>query len=155
MHVFISILRLPWENNAIFTSTLVLPHWQNQFWNRRPIMYLVSPTGEEKEKQSKKRRKKKNKQCWIMCLVINIHLYSLTNKTNSELEGQSCTWFHQLVRRNRNKAWRGRRRRINSAKAILLKPEASVEVIQGLRQQIPYMWDDPPGSPSTSVVSLN
>ena len=26
-------------------------------------MYLVSPTGEEKEKQSRKRRKKKNKQC--------------------------------------------------------------------------------------------
>ena len=26
-------------------------------------MYLVSPTGEEKEKQSMKRRKKKNKQC--------------------------------------------------------------------------------------------
>ena len=26
-------------------------------------MYLVSPTGEEKEKQSMKRKKKKNKQC--------------------------------------------------------------------------------------------
>ena len=26
-------------------------------------MYLVSPTGEEKEKQRMKRRKKKNKQC--------------------------------------------------------------------------------------------
>ena len=47
----------------LFTSTLVLPHWQNQFWNRRPIMYLVSPTGEEKEKQSMKRKKKKNKKC--------------------------------------------------------------------------------------------
>ena len=47
-------------------------------------MYLVSPTGEEKEKQSMKRKKKKNKQC-------------------------------------------------------LLKPEASVEAIQGLRQRLPYM----------------
>ena len=46
-------------------------------------MYLVSPTGEEKEKQSMTRKKKK---------------------------------------------------KINSAKAILLKPEASVEAIQGLRQ---------------------
>ena len=26
-------------------------------------MYLVSPTGQEKEKQSMKRKKKKNKQC--------------------------------------------------------------------------------------------
>ena len=26
-------------------------------------MYLVSPTGEEKEKQSMKRKKNKNKQC--------------------------------------------------------------------------------------------
>ena len=26
-------------------------------------MYLVSPTGEEKEKHSMKRKKKKNKQC--------------------------------------------------------------------------------------------
>ena len=26
-------------------------------------MYLVSPTGEEKENQSMKRRRKKNKQC--------------------------------------------------------------------------------------------
>ena len=26
-------------------------------------MYLVSPTGEENEKQSMKRKKKKNKQC--------------------------------------------------------------------------------------------
>ena len=69
----------------LFTSTLVLPHWQNQFWIRRSIIYLVSPTGEEKEKQS----------------------------------------------------WRGRRRRINSAKAILLKPEASVEAIQGIRQRLP------------------
>ena len=67
-------------------------------------MYLVSPTGEEKEKQSMTRKKKK---------------------------------------------------KINSAKAILLKPEASVEAIQGLRQWLPYMWDDPPGSPSTSAVSLN
>ena len=50
-------------------------------------MYLVSPTGEEKEKHSMKRKKKKNK----------------------------------------------------SAKAILLKPEASVEAIQGLRQRLPYM----------------
>ena len=49
-------------------------------------MYLVSPTGEEKEKQSMK-RKKKNKQ----------------------------------------------------AKVILLKLEASVVAIQGLRKRLPYM----------------
>ena len=66
-------------------------------------MYLVSPTGEEKEKQSMKRRKKKNKQC----------------------------------------------------QGDLAEAEASVEAIQGLRQRLPYMWDDPPGSPSTSAVSLN
>ena len=90
----------------------------------------------------------------IILLFTIVHLYSLTDKTNSEIEGQSCTWFHQLARIKRNRAWRGGRRRINSAKAILLKPEASVEAIQGLRQRIPYMWDDPPGSPSTSAVSL-
>lgn len=64
-------------------------------------MYLVSPTGEEKEKQSMKR--KKNKQC----------------------------------------------------QGDIAEAEASVEAIQGLRQRLPYMWDDPPGSPSTSAVSLN
>ena len=65
-------------------------------------MYLVSPTGEEKEKQSMN-RKKKNKQC----------------------------------------------------QGDIAEAEASVEAIQGLRQRLPYMWDDPPGSPSTSAVSLN
>ena len=64
-------------------------------------MYLVSPTGEENEKQSMKR--KKNKQC----------------------QGD-----------------------IAEAKAL-------VEAIQGLRQHLPYMWDDPLGSPSTSAVLLN
>ena len=66
-------------------------------------MYLVSPTGEEKQKESMKRNKKKNKQ------------------------------------------WQG----------DIAESEASVEAIQGLRQRLPYMWDDPPGSPSTSAVSLN
>ena len=66
-------------------------------------MYLVSPTGEEKEKQSMKRKNKKNKQC----------------------QGDTA------------------------------EVEASVDAIQGLRQRLPYMWDDPPGSPSTSAVSLN
>ena len=66
-------------------------------------MYLVSPTGEEKEKQSMKRKKKKNKQC----------------------------------------------------QGDITEAEASVEAIQGLWQRLPYMWDDPPGSPSTSAVSLN
>ena len=65
-------------------------------------MYLVSPTGEEKEKQSMKRKKKKNKQC----------------------------------------------------QGDIVEAEASVEAIEGLRQRLPYMWDDPPGSPSTSAVSL-
>ena len=65
-------------------------------------MYLVSPTGEEKEKQGMK-RKKKNKQC----------------------------------------------------QGDIAEAEALVEAIQGLRQRLPYMWDDPPGSPSTSAVSLN
>ena len=47
----------------------------------------------------------------IMLLFTIVDLYSLTDKINSKIEGQSCTWFHQLVRRKRNKAWRGRRRR--------------------------------------------
>ena len=33
----------------------------------------------------------------------------------------------------------------------IAEAEASVEAIQGLRQRLPYMWDDPPGSPSTSA----
>ena len=65
-------------------------------------MYLVSPTGEEKEKQSMN-RKKKNKQC----------------------------------------------------QGDIAEAEASVEAIQGLRQRLPYMWDDPPGSLFTSAISLN
>ena len=64
-------------------------------------MYLVSPTGEEKEKQSMKRRKKKSKQC----------------------------------------------------QGDIAEANALVEAIQGLRQRLPYMWDNPPGSPSTSDVS--
>ena len=60
-------------------------------------MYLVSPTGEEKEKQSMKRKKEKSKQ----------------------FQGD------------------------------IAEVEASVEAIQGLRQRLAYMWDDPPGSPST------
>ena len=35
----------------------------------------------------------------------------------------------------------------------LAEAEASVEAIQGLRQRLLYMWDVPPGSPSTSDVS--
>ena len=56
---------------------------------------------------------------------------------------------------NEKQSMKRKKKKSKQCQGDLAEAETSVEAIQGLQQRLPYMWDDPPGSPSTSAVSLN